>query len=70
MILMNATPLPDTLCPECHGPYELRLVKRDALVKRCVECAHEWHEERPSSEAREPFVRRAGYVWRFEVDAR
>jgi hypothetical protein len=38
--------IPDTLCPECHGEYELRSVTPQKLRKRCVECDHEWSEER------------------------
>jgi predicted Zn finger-like uncharacterized protein len=35
----------DTLCPECHGAYELLSVGPDRLVKRCTACGHRWNEE-------------------------
>jgi Zn ribbon nucleic-acid-binding protein len=56
---MLTSPLPDTLCPECHGPYDLILTKTHFLVKRCVECGHEWHETRSIG-----MVREGNYVWR------
>lgn len=41
--------LPDTLCPECHGPYELLLVSPVRLRKACTTCGHAWSEEREVS---------------------
>ena len=40
---------PDTLYPECHGPYELRLVSLVRLRKACTTCGHSWSEEREAS---------------------
>jgi hypothetical protein len=61
--------LPDTLCPECHGAYELLLVKPALLVKRCTDCGHAWNEERSVAPAPELAIRKGGYVWRNERDA-
>jgi hypothetical protein len=39
----------DAHCPECHCPaekIELRLVKRDRLIKQCPECNHKWAQPR------------------------
>ena len=36
---------PDTLCPECKGPYNLLTAHRTVLRKRCRDCGHVWLEE-------------------------
>jgi hypothetical protein len=50
------TAYPDTLCPECHGGFELVSAKADRLVKRCRDCGHQWNEPR------EPMLFRGNYV--------
>jgi hypothetical protein len=39
------TYLPDTSCPECHGPFTLVLAGPARLRKRCLDCGHLWSEE-------------------------
>jgi hypothetical protein len=39
------THLPDTSCPECHGPFTLVLAGPARLRKRCLDCGHLWSEE-------------------------
>jgi Zn ribbon nucleic-acid-binding protein len=51
--------LADCLCPECHGRPALLLVRKDRLVKSCVECGHRWNEERE-----ERLISEKGYVRR------
>jgi hypothetical protein len=52
--------LPDTLCPECHGDYELRIVRKESLLKRCKDCGHSWAEERETIAP--PVIRPGGYI--------
>ncbi len=49
----------DAHCPECGGRPALLLVRKDRLVKKCVECGHAWNEEREPE-----LIRHGGYVWR------
>ena len=58
------------MCQECghDDGFDLLLVSKDRLLKRCRGCAHKWLEERErDTKPRLPGIRKGGWIYQDEV---
>jgi len=45
-------------CHHCDGQYDLLLVLKDRLVKKCRDCGAKWNEERTPEPRKSNYIRR------------